>query len=50
MHIIYQSPKIIIREFLPEEKQTFLNLFKDKLVTQYLIKTKILADGRYSTL
>ncbi|MDQ6530832.1 GNAT family N-acetyltransferase [Flavobacterium sp. LHD-85] len=39
MHIIYQSPKIIIREFLPEEKQTFLDLFKDNQVTQYLPDT-----------
>ena len=36
MHIIYQSPKIIIREFLSEEKQTFFDLFVDKQVTQYL--------------
>ncbi|MCV9933172.1 GNAT family N-acetyltransferase [Flavobacterium sp. LS1R47] len=36
MSNLYQSQKIIIREFLPEEKQTFLNLFKDPEVTQYL--------------
>ncbi|UWY27429.1 GNAT family N-acetyltransferase [Flavobacterium sp. TR2] len=39
MHILYQSPKIIIREFLPQEKQTFLDLFKDEQVTQYLPDT-----------
>ncbi|KAF2338310.1 GNAT family N-acetyltransferase [Flavobacterium tistrianum] len=39
MHILYQSPKIIIREFLPQEKQTFLNLFKDSEVTKYLPDT-----------
>ncbi|MGE8342271.1 MAG: GNAT family N-acetyltransferase [Flavobacterium sp.] len=39
MHIIYQSPRIIIREFLPEEKQTFFDLFVDKQVTQYLPDT-----------
>lgn len=39
MDIIYQSPKIIIREFLPEEKQTFLDLFEDNQVTQYLPDT-----------
>ncbi|MEO8254676.1 MAG: GNAT family N-acetyltransferase [Flavobacterium sp.] len=32
MSILYQSPKIIIREFLPREQQTFLDLFKDTQV------------------
>lgn len=36
MSNLYQSQKIIIREFLIEEQQTFLNLFKDDQVTQYL--------------
>ncbi|MDA6070272.1 GNAT family N-acetyltransferase [Flavobacterium sp. AC] len=36
MSTLYQSPRIIIREFLPHEQQTFLNLFKDDQVTQYL--------------
>jgi len=36
MSTLYQSPRIIIREFLPQEKQTFLDLFKDNQVTQYL--------------
>ncbi|MET3026309.1 GNAT family N-acetyltransferase [Flavobacterium sp. UW10123] len=39
MRTIYQSPKIIIREFLPQEKQTFLDLFIDEQVTQYLPET-----------
>ncbi len=39
MSNLYQSPRIIIREFLPEEQQTFLNLFKDAEVTQYLPET-----------
>ncbi|MBF7091585.1 GNAT family N-acetyltransferase [Flavobacterium sp. ALJ2] len=33
---LYQSQRIIIREFLVDEQQTFLNLFKDSEVTQYL--------------
>ncbi|KFF07752.1 GNAT family N-acetyltransferase [Flavobacterium hydatis] len=33
---LHETSRIIIREFLPEEKQTFLNLFKDDEVTQYL--------------
>jgi ribosomal-protein-alanine N-acetyltransferase len=36
MSILYQSPRIIIREFLSQEQQTFLNLFEDNQVTQYL--------------
>lgn len=36
MSTLYQSPGIIIREFLPQEQQTFLDLFKDNEVTQYL--------------
>ncbi|MFH6959382.1 GNAT family N-acetyltransferase [Flavobacterium aquidurense] len=36
MSILYHSPVIIIREFLPQEQQTFLDLFKDDEVTQYL--------------
>ncbi|KAF2080782.1 GNAT family N-acetyltransferase [Flavobacterium sharifuzzamanii] len=39
MNILYQSPKIIIREFLPQEQQTFLSLFKDNEVTKYLPDT-----------
>lgn len=36
MSTLYQSPRIIIREFLPQEQQTFLDLFTDKQVTKYL--------------
>ncbi|MFH6999717.1 GNAT family N-acetyltransferase [Flavobacterium sp. FlaQc-57] len=36
MSHLYRSSRIIIRQFLPQEKQTFLNLFKDDLVIQYL--------------
>ncbi|WP_017498799.1 GNAT family N-acetyltransferase [Flavobacterium sp. WG21] len=39
MSTLYQSPRIIIREFLSQEQQTFLNLFKDNQVTQYLPDT-----------
>lgn len=39
MSTLYQSPRIIIREFLPQEQQTFLALFKDNQVTQYLPET-----------
>lgn len=39
MSTIYQSPRIIIREFLSQEKQLFLDLFKDNQVTQYLPAT-----------
>jgi ribosomal-protein-alanine N-acetyltransferase len=36
MTILYHSPNLLIREFLPQEQSTFLNLFKDDLVTQFL--------------
>ena len=36
MSTLYQSPRITIREFLPQEQQTFIDLFKDHQVTQYL--------------
>jgi len=39
MLTLYQSPTIIIREFLSKEQQTFLDLFKDHQVTQYLPDT-----------
>lgn len=39
MSTLHQSPRIIIREFLPQEQQTFLDLFKDNQVTQYLPET-----------
>jgi ribosomal-protein-alanine N-acetyltransferase len=39
MSILYQSPAIIIREFLAHEQTIFLDLFKDNQVTQYLPAT-----------
>ncbi|MDB5124889.1 MAG: anhydro-N-acetylmuramic acid kinase [Mucilaginibacter sp.] len=36
MSIVAQTPRIIIREFLPEEEDIYLNHFNDELVTQYL--------------
>lgn len=39
MSTLYQSPTIIIREFLSQEQQTFLDLFKDNQVTRYLPDT-----------
>lgn len=36
MSTLYHSPNLIIREFLAHEQSTFLNLFKDDLVTQFL--------------
>ncbi|WP_428229483.1 GNAT family N-acetyltransferase [Flavobacterium sp.] len=39
MSTLYQSPKIIIRQFLPQEQQIFLALFEDHQVTQYLPNT-----------
>ncbi|MFW0718038.1 GNAT family N-acetyltransferase [Pedobacter sp. N23S346] len=36
MSIIYQSNRIVIREFLPSEESLFCCFFEDKEVTQYL--------------
>jgi ribosomal-protein-alanine N-acetyltransferase len=36
MSIVAQTPRIIIREFLPEEEDIYLNHFNDEMVTQYL--------------
>lgn len=36
MSTLYHSPNLIIREFLAHEQSTFLNLFKDDRVTQFL--------------
>jgi ribosomal-protein-alanine N-acetyltransferase len=44
MSTLYQSPRITIREFLPQEQQTFLDLFKDNQVTQYL---PVISPERY---
>jgi ribosomal-protein-alanine N-acetyltransferase len=38
MAIITQSPRIIIREFLPEEKELFLTLMCDTRINAYLPK------------
>ncbi|MBO9728430.1 MAG: GNAT family N-acetyltransferase [Chitinophaga sp.] len=36
MHILFQSDRIIIREFLPTEITLFTTLFEDPLVTTYI--------------
>jgi|SRR6185437_6378118 len=38
MYIIIQTPRITIREFLPEEENTYLSHFNDELVIQYIPK------------
>ena len=38
MSVIVQTARLIIREFLPEEKQVYLDHFKDERVLQYLPK------------
>jgi ribosomal-protein-alanine N-acetyltransferase len=38
MNIIVQTPRIVVREFLPEEQNTYLNHFKDEMVLQYIPK------------
>jgi ribosomal-protein-alanine N-acetyltransferase len=38
MHIIAQTARLVIREFLPEEMETYLNHFNDERVTQYIPK------------
>jgi ribosomal-protein-alanine N-acetyltransferase len=38
MAIITQTPRIIVREFLPDEEALFLELLSDPLVTDYLPK------------
>jgi ribosomal-protein-alanine N-acetyltransferase len=38
MHIIAQTPRLIIREFLPEEQETYLHHFTDEEVCLYLPK------------
>ena len=34
--LIIETPRIVIREFLPEEQETYLNHFNDELVARYL--------------
>lgn len=36
MSIVAQTPRIIIREFLPDEENIYLNHFNDELVTRHL--------------
>jgi len=36
MSIVYQSQNIVIREFIPQDKQLFVQLFEDEEVTRYL--------------
>ncbi|MFD2287172.1 GNAT family N-acetyltransferase [Pedobacter petrophilus] len=36
MSVIYQSNRMVIREFLPSEKSLFCSFFEDEEVTQYL--------------
>src|ERR1700694_3911597 len=38
MNVIAETSRIIVREFLPEEEDTYLNHFNDKMVTQYIPK------------
>lgn len=38
MHIITQTPRLIIREFLPEELDAYLNHFNDEEVCRYIPK------------
>jgi ribosomal-protein-alanine N-acetyltransferase len=38
MNIIVQTPRIIVRELLPEEENTYLDHFNDEMVIQYLPK------------
>ncbi|MDB5135762.1 MAG: family N-acetyltransferase [Mucilaginibacter sp.] len=38
MQIIVQTPRIIIREFMPEEEVLLVNLYKDERVNQYVTR------------
>jgi ribosomal-protein-alanine N-acetyltransferase len=38
MSIIVQTPRLIIREFLPDEEETYLNHFNDEMVLRYIPK------------
>jgi ribosomal-protein-alanine N-acetyltransferase len=38
MAAIAQTPRLIIREFLPDEETIYLNHFNDEMVTQYIPK------------
>lgn len=51
MQIIVQTPRLIIREFSPEEEESYIALFDDELVTRHLPQRtreqhiKIFRDG-----
>jgi ribosomal-protein-alanine N-acetyltransferase len=36
MHIVAQTPRLIIREFIPADEEMYLNHFNDSLVALYL--------------
>jgi ribosomal-protein-alanine N-acetyltransferase len=38
MNIIVQTPRMVIREFLPQEEDTYLSHFNDEMVIQYIPK------------
>ncbi|HEY8783596.1 MAG TPA: GNAT family N-acetyltransferase [Mucilaginibacter sp.] len=38
MNIIVQTPRLIVREFIPEEETLLVDLYKDERVTQYVNK------------
>jgi [ribosomal protein S5]-alanine N-acetyltransferase len=38
MNIVTQTPRLIVREFLPEEENTYLNHFNDEMVLLYIPK------------
>jgi len=38
MNIIVQTPRLIVREFLPKEEQLLVDLYKDERVTRYVNK------------
>jgi ribosomal-protein-alanine N-acetyltransferase len=38
MNIVVQTPRLVVREFLPKEEQLLVDLYKDERVTQHVIK------------
>ncbi|MDB5111028.1 MAG: family N-acetyltransferase [Mucilaginibacter sp.] len=40
MQIILQTPHLIVREFVPENEQLYINLYKDERVTKYIQRTE----------
>lgn len=41
MHILAQTPRIIIRQFVPEEEYLYLDLYADEQVTQFIRKRTV---------